>query len=149
MKKTTHPERRIASECLAGRVRILNRIVTGIYDDGLRPFGVRLSQMSVLVAIANLGPVRAVDVCKRLRLEKSTLSRDLDRLLARSWVQVAETTGRAMLLEATESGFEMIRSATPAWEEAQERVRGMLGAALTKGIFDAVEKLRSVEGNQS
>ena len=33
----------IARECIAVRVRMLNRIITGIYDDALRPLGLRLA----------------------------------------------------------------------------------------------------------
>src|SRR5436309_701165 len=97
--KENSPERCIAGECLAGRVRVLNRVVSGIYDAALRPHNVRISQMNVLVAVAALGPVRATDVCRRLKLDKSTLSRDLDRLLARKLVVATSAGGRTQNLE--------------------------------------------------
>src|SRR5262245_47198963 len=99
MRDDTPPECRMASECLAGRLRALNRVVTGIYDTELRPHKVRVSQMNVLVAIAAMAPVRAADVCRRLRLDKSTLSRDLDRLLERGWVRATPGRGRGQDLE--------------------------------------------------
>ncbi|VTR98027.1 family transcriptional regulator : Transcriptional regulators OS=Comamonadaceae bacterium B1 GN=SMCB_1614 PE=4 SV=1: MarR_2 [Gemmata massiliana] len=140
------PERRFASECLAGRVRILNRIVTGIYDDALRPHGVRISQMNVLVAIAVLGPVRAAQICTRLCLDKSTLSRDLDRLLARKLVTVARAEGRTQHLEITDAGRELIAKVKPAWEVAQQRTREVLGTTLTEGLFEALDRLREDGG---
>jgi len=142
MGKDTPPERRIAGECLAGRVRVLNRVVTGIYDDALRPHGVRVSQMNVLVAVAAMGPVRAADVCRRLRLDKSTLSRDLDRLLEQGLVRSTPAGGRTHHLEATPAGRALIKKVTPAWEEAQARVREILGTALTRGLIEAAERLR-------
>ena len=142
---TPSAECRIAGECLAGRVRVLNRVITGIYDVALRPHNVRVSQMNVLVAIAALGPVRATDVCRRLRLDKSTLSRDLDRLLARGWVRATPGVGRTQDLEATAAGRALIKTVMPAWEVAQERVRGVLGAALTKGIYAAADRLRTAD----
>src|SRR5205823_14810767 len=116
MRDDTTPERRIAGECLAGRVRVLSRVVTGIYDDALRPHKVRVSQMNVLVAVAAMGPVRAADVCRRLRLDKSTLSRDLDRLLDRGWVRATPGTGRSQDLEATPAGRAMSRKTLPPRE---------------------------------
>src|SRR5215207_5248686 len=145
MRDDATPEMCIAGECLAGRVRVLSRVVTGIYDDALRPHKVRVSQMNVLVAVAAMGPVRAGDVCRRLRLDKSTLSRDLDRLLDRGWVRATPGDGRSQDLEATPAGRALIRKVFPAWEEAQARVRGVLGAALTKGLFEAADRLREAD----
>jgi DNA-binding MarR family transcriptional regulator len=145
MPNKTRPECRIASECLAGRVRILNRVVTGIYDDALRPHKVRISQMNVLVALAAIGPVRAADVCRRLRLEKSTLSRDLDRLLERRLVRATPATGRGQELQATPAGRALIKRVTPAWEEAQRRVQELLGPEVAKGLKEAMGRLRAVD----
>jgi DNA-binding MarR family transcriptional regulator len=124
-------------------------VVTGIYDDALRPHKVRISQMNVLVAIAAMGRVRAVDVCRRLRLDKSTLSRDLDRLLAKGWVQATPGEGWTQHLEATDAGRALIEKVMPAWEIAQERVREVLGATLTKGIFDAADRLRTADADEA
>jgi DNA-binding MarR family transcriptional regulator len=141
MKNADSPERRIEGECFAGRVRILSRVATRIYDDVLRPHGVRVSQMNVLAAVAARGPVPASEICRRLRLDKSSLSRDLDRLLERGWVRSTEGAGRARDLEATDSGRALIRAALPAWDVAQERARQVLGAAVTGGILEAVNAL--------
>jgi DNA-binding MarR family transcriptional regulator len=149
MRDNSPPECRIAGECLAGRVRVLNRVVTGIYDDALRPYKVRISQVNILVAIAAAGPVRAIDVCRLLKLDKSTLSRDLDRLLARSLVRATPAEGRAKNLEATDAGRALIKKVMSAWEIAQERVREILGTALTKGIFDAASRLHAADSDQS
>src|SRR5436190_23537990 len=119
MVNNTSIEFRLAGECLAGRVRIVNRVVTGVYDDALRPFNVRISQMNVLVAIAVMGPVRAADVGRQLRLEKSTLSRDLVRLLDRGWVKVTPAEGRTQLLEVTAAGRAFMKKVAPAWKTAQ------------------------------
>jgi DNA-binding MarR family transcriptional regulator len=143
------PECRIAGECLAGRLRVLNRVVTGIYDTALRAHNVRISQMNVLVAIAVMGPVRAVDVCRRLRLEKSTLSRDLDRLLDRGWVRATPTDGRGQRLEVTIAGRALIRKLMPVWEEAQMQVNKLIGPDLAKSIFEAADRLRQAEAEEA
>src|SRR5260370_36269992 len=46
---------RIARDCICARLRLLNRVVSGIYDETLRPLGLELSQLSVLIAIDPLG----------------------------------------------------------------------------------------------
>ena len=42
----------MAKECIATRVRLLNRVVTKAYDDCLRPLGLRTAQQTILVAIS-------------------------------------------------------------------------------------------------
>ena len=55
----------IAAECLAVRVRTLNRAVTALYDDALRPHGLRVGQLNLLVAVARMGTARPGDLCRR------------------------------------------------------------------------------------
>ena len=43
---------RIAGECLAVRLRRLNREVTALYDEALRPLGLKTSQLNMLVMIS-------------------------------------------------------------------------------------------------
>ena len=44
----------VARECIATKVRLLNRAVTAIYDEALRPFGLKVTQMTVLVTVAGM-----------------------------------------------------------------------------------------------
>ena len=44
----------VARECIATKVRLLNRAVTAIYDEALRPFGLKVTQMTVLVTVARM-----------------------------------------------------------------------------------------------
>ena len=53
----------IAGECIAVRMRMLNRVITNIYDDALRPLDLKVSQMNILVAAAKMGMARPLEVC--------------------------------------------------------------------------------------
>ena len=68
--------------CLATRVRQLSRIVTRVYDDALRPLGITGSQYTLLAQLASRDGITAVEIGGDLDIEKSTLSRNLKRLLA-------------------------------------------------------------------
>src|SRR5438309_523919 len=78
----------VAGTCIAVRLRMLNRVITNVYDGALRPLGLKVSQMNILVAAAKMGTARPVDVCKYLHLDGSTLSRNVERMKARSWLEV-------------------------------------------------------------
>jgi len=116
---------RMAGHCVAGRVRVVNRVITGVYDDAMRPFGIRVSQGNILVAVARLGDARPADVCRLLRLEKSTLSRDVELMKKEGWLESDPPGGgRNQILRVTDRGLALLLEVQPAWEKAQsEAVR--------------------------
>ena len=52
----------IVRDCIAVRLRLLNRVVTNLYDDALRPLGLKTSQLNILTSTAKLGPESASSV---------------------------------------------------------------------------------------
>ena len=99
----------IASECIAVRIRLLNRTVTSIFDEALRPLGVKVSQLNVLMVVAKRGPLSPGEVARRLNMEKSTLSRNVDRMKTHGWLKVSEgDTGRKQILELGPPGRKLI-----------------------------------------
>ena len=78
---------KIANECVAVRLRMLNRVITNIYDDALRSLDLKVSQMNILVAAAKMGTARPIEVCEHLHLDVSTLSRNVERMKARGWLE--------------------------------------------------------------
>ena len=134
----------IARECLVVRLRMLNRVVTNIYDDALRPLGVKASQLNILVVTAKLGLARPADVCKRLQLDTSTLSRNVERMKAKDWLEVVhDDDGRAQPFRLTAKGRRLLERAMPAWKKAQEDVKKLIGADAVASIDLAVQRIRS------
>ncbi len=129
---------RIASECLAIRVRRLGRVVSRIYDTALAPHGISIAQVNLLAAIAVARGARPTDLTQVLDVEKSTLSRDLKRMEDLGWVRsdpTARPRGRSLTL--TPAGERMLVQVAPAWEKAQE----MASAELGKRPFEELRKL--------
>src|SRR5262249_45226321 len=118
----------IARDCIAVRMRMLNRVITNLYDDALRPLGVKVSQMNILVATAKLGLARAAQVCEVLELEAPTLSGNAERMRARDWLEVVPgDDARAQPFRLTPAGKELLERTTPAWEKAQRKAVEFLG----------------------
>jgi len=134
----------IARECLAVRLRILNRVVTKIYDDALRALAVKASQLNILVVTARLGLARPAEVCERLQMDTSTLSRNVERMMAKDWLEVIEDDdGRAQPFRLTAKGRRLLERAMPAWEKAQEKVKKLIGADTMASIDAAVQRIQS------
>jgi DNA-binding MarR family transcriptional regulator len=118
----------MAGECLGRRMRMLNRAMTNLYDEALRPFGLKGSQLSIMLAAAKMGIARPADVCRHLHLDESTLSRNVERMRAKGWLKsVSDEDGRAQPFRMTPAGRRVLEAAMPAWKEAQQRAREFLG----------------------
>ncbi|UVT15549.1 MAG: MarR family transcriptional regulator [Nitrospira sp.] len=119
----------IARECLLMRVRKLDRVLTGIYDAELRPFGLKASQTNLLVLIAKAGPIRRIEIGKRLQLDPSTLTRNLKIMLTNGWIQeVADgEDGRGLPIQITVQGRDLLHQIGPSWRKAQTRTEKFLG----------------------
>ena len=134
----------IAGECIAVRMRMLNRVVTNIYDDALRPLGVRVSQMNILVAAGKMGTARPAEVCERLHLDVSTLSRNVERMKARGWLEVIpDDDGRAQPFRLTNAGRKLLEQAAPAWKKAQKQAKSLLGDGIVDLLGQAMKRLNS------
>ena len=128
----------IASECIAVRIRLLNRAVTNIFDQALRPLGVKVSQLNVLMVVAKRGQISPGDVARRLSMEKSTVSRNVERMKRHKWLEVTEgDSGRKQILELGPAGRRLIEKALPLWKKAQAETEAMLGQRGARSIHQA------------
>src|SRR5438094_10221725 len=118
----------IAKTCVAVRLRLLNRVVTNFYDEALRPLGLKVSQLNILIVTAKLGLARPAQVCEILQLDTSTLSRNIKPLQAHGWLEVVpDEDARAQPFRLTAQGRRLIEKALPAWEQAQRQASELLG----------------------
>jgi DNA-binding MarR family transcriptional regulator len=141
------PAEVIAGECLAVRVRALNRAVTAMYDDALRPHGLRVGQLNLLVAVARMGPARPGDLCRLLRMDKSTLSRDVEVMRRSGWLEVDESAGgRARPLRVLPDGHALLEAVVPAWRRAQEQAHRLLGGDGAEAVMAMARRLRGDDG---
>jgi DNA-binding MarR family transcriptional regulator len=133
---------KVASECVAVRLRMLNRVITNIYDDALRSLDLKVSQMNILVAAAKMGTARPSDVCDHLHLDVSTLSRNIERMKARGWLEVVpDEDGRAQPFRLTPQGRTLLETAIPAWSEAQQQVKKVLGNGFVEQLNQAIKRV--------
>ena len=128
MNKPTDSIDTISRTCIAVRLRLLNRVVTNLYDDALRPLGLKVSQLNILIVTAKLGLARPAQVCDILHLDASTLSRNVKPLQAHGWLEVVpEEDARAQPFRLTPKGKRLLEKSIPAWEEAQHQAAELLG----------------------
>ncbi len=134
----------VARDCIAVRLRMLNRVVTNVYDESLRELDLKVSQLNVLVAMAMMGVAKPADISEKLSLDTSTLSRNLDRMRARGWLEVVPSTDRrAQPVRLTAAGKKLLREALPRWKEAQDQVAVLLGDGVVQQLKHALQRVGS------
>jgi DNA-binding MarR family transcriptional regulator len=135
---------RIASECICSRLRLLNRVVSSIYDEALRPHGLELSQLGLLVAIDLLRErATGARIAAAVQVEKSSLSRELQRLQDRGLLRRAPNNAeRALRIELTARGRGLIATAVPGWEAAQAKAVELLSRALRTAVVRDARRVR-------
>ena len=118
----------LGEECIAKRVRYLNRVITAIYDRALRPLDIKVNQASILVFLSLNGESGPGDIGRALRIEKSTVSRNVERMRKKGWIEVTERGGRAsQTVRITPDGKELLAAAHAGWVEAQKEASEILG----------------------
>jgi DNA-binding MarR family transcriptional regulator len=144
MARQTGPSlnHRLANECLAMRIRTLDRAITNLYDVALRPLGLKVTQLDILLIVSKLGVARPSEICEILRMDTSTLSRNAERLLSRGWLEIVpRVDARAQPLRLTRRGQKLIEQAYPAWEHAPSQVQELLGNSGTSALMKAAARV--------
>jgi DNA-binding MarR family transcriptional regulator len=139
------PLKRAGPECLGFKARLLSRVITAAYDEALAKVGLKVSQFSVLNAIANREETRPAELAKFLAMDESTLSRNVARMCARGWLRLEPGGGdrRSHQITVTEKGMALLRKSYPAWQKAQDQVANQLGPDGVTALKSVLKKLRN------
>jgi DNA-binding MarR family transcriptional regulator len=137
--RTTRQTLTRLSPCVCRTLRMVTRAVTQLYDDVLRPSGLRVTQFSILEALARLGEANLRQLEDTLAIDQTTLTRSLN-LLQRDGVieRIPHPDGRIKALRPTAKGRRALEVARPLWAQAQDQVLRELG---TKAWADAKRRL--------
>jgi DNA-binding MarR family transcriptional regulator len=114
--------------CMCGSFRRTARALTQLYEDALRPLGLRATQMTILQVLRRAGEVSQGRLGEMLAMDSTSLTRTLAIMVRRGWI--AERRGkdrRERWLRLNGAGEKKLRRAEPVWEKVQSRLRGELG----------------------
>ncbi|MEM9946850.1 MAG: MarR family winged helix-turn-helix transcriptional regulator [Cyanobacteria bacterium P01_D01_bin.36] len=115
--------RQMSQECVARRLRQVNRTITRLYDEALRPHGLTVNQLNILAVVISEKQIRPGQLGQALGMEKSTVSRTVDRMVRKDWLKVAPgADSRTQLLTVTAKGRKLLLAVTPIWDTLQAGV---------------------------
>ena len=140
------------SGCSSLKLRQLSRRVSQHFDRIVGEAGLKTTQYSLLSHITRLGPIRPSELADAMEMEPSTLTRNLQPLIAHGWVVVgAGADGRSRSIEATDAGRAKRSEAQREWKRAQMALNERLGpqrvASLHSVIDDCLALMNHTGGN--
>ncbi|MHA6203471.1 MarR family winged helix-turn-helix transcriptional regulator [Dyella soli] len=118
----------VMQHCLMTRSRRISRVVTNIFDQELRPFGLSSSQFSLLVLIAGMDGASRAEIGRANHQERSTSTRNLQLVIDQGWAdEIVPEKGRSRPIVISKAGRALLAQAMPAWRAAQVKARQLLG----------------------
>lgn len=131
--------------CTNLKLRQLMRRVAQHYDAEVGKTGLRGTQYSLLSYVAKLGPIRPVDLARAMKVEPSTLTRNLRPLIEAGLLQQdAGPDARSRLVTVTEAGREKRQEAQRRWRVAQEALNARLGPARVVALHALLDECQDL-----
>jgi DNA-binding MarR family transcriptional regulator len=127
--------------CTNLKLRQLGRLVTRHYDAHVAAVGLKNTQYALLSHVVLAGPLRPVDLARRMRVDASTLTRNLQPLVAQGWVSLGPgADARSRLVAATEAGRAKRAEGQRAWKQAQVALNERLGQRRVAALHGLVDE---------
>jgi DNA-binding MarR family transcriptional regulator len=119
----------VQQSCLSMALRQAARTLTQRYDAAFSTAGIRSTQFSVLVALAQAPSVPLSRLAEALIMDRTTLTRNLAPLVRRGLVAESGAEDKRVRSYAlTPRGKQLLARALPDWKSAQARMLRALAA---------------------
>lgn len=116
------------SVCNCINLRRASHAITEVYDEILASSGLKISQYLLLKNVKRLGPVSVSSLALEIRLDRTTIVRNLKPMEERGFIKDDATKGtRNRQLKLTDRGLEILEAAEPLWLKAQNFIEQYLG----------------------
>ena len=132
----------VTTHCLMTRARRISRVVTNLFDQEMRPFGINSSQFTLLVMIARMEGASRAEIGRANYQERSTSTRNLQLVLDQGWAEeIVPEKGRSRPIVISQSGRDLLAAAMPAWRAAQAKAKRLLGDSGAEALVDLASSL--------
>lgn len=119
----------VRETCIGTKLRMASRAVTQLYDDALAESGIRSTQFSLLIALAQAPLVPLSKIAEALVMDRTTLTRNLMPLVREGLVEEGRAADRRVRAYAlTPQGRQVLERALPGWRRAQAELKRALSS---------------------
>ena len=127
--------------CTNYRIRQLMRQVSQHYDAELGQAGLKGTQYALMAHVIQLGPVRPGELARAMKMDASTLTRNMKPLLDAGWLsQAPGPDGRSRTLSITDAGRQKWHQAREHWKRAQRHINQVLGEERVMALHSLIDE---------
>lgn len=135
----------IALPCMCANLRRASRVLTQLYEDALRPLGLRATQFTVLQALSLAGEVTQGLLGQILAMDSTTLTRTLSTMKRRGWIEQRRGQDlREWRIRLSQGGRDQLKRALPKWRSVQQHIHSQLGNELWEKLFHVTQEVTGV-----
>lgn len=125
------------SACLAGKVGRISRLTSNIFRKHLSKHDITESQLSILFITSKMKEITQKQICDIYFLEKSTVSRNLKRLVEKGYLEEKQLPR----IVITKAGLDFVTEVIPSWNNAMAEIKAELGENGVNAIDEVISKL--------
>jgi DNA-binding MarR family transcriptional regulator len=128
--------------CMCASLRRTSRALSQLYEDALRPVGLRATQFTVLQTLSLAGEVTQGELGQILAMDSTTLTRTLTIMGRHGWITKRRGEDRReWRMRLSKAGEIKLKQALPHWEKAQTSLRRQLGEELSNNLMKLTQKV--------
>ncbi len=143
-------EGEVPGGCTNLKLRQFTRRVSQHYDAQMSEAGLKGTQYSLLATVHRIGPVRPSDLAQALKLDASTLTRNLKPLVAAGWLALSSgPDGRSREVTMTPAGRLKFRGARRRWQAAQNQLTRALGRSRVVALHALIDESLALLAGQA
>jgi len=140
--KTQQPRILPTLPCACANFRRAARALTQLYDDAVRPAGLRVTQFTILQALSLTGEISHGGLGALLVMDSTSLTRTLGLLRAKSWIEIRSGSDRReRLVRLSTRGHKQLERATPSWQKAQSRLLAAMGPSQWRALQQITDEV--------
>jgi DNA-binding MarR family transcriptional regulator len=135
--------------CMCANFRRTARALTQVYEEALRPLGLRATQLTILQVLSRAGEVSQRQLGEMLAMDSTSLTRTLAIMARKVWIE--EQRGedrRERRIRLSAAGEANLKRAMPVWEKVQSRLRGKLGKQKWGSLLQLTHHVTEVSRTQ-
>ena len=118
----------IGKACVCANLRKTSRLISQIYDEFLKPSGLKATQSALLMTVKSVGRATVSKLAKWTIMDRTTVTRNLKLLEKKGLVKIESGEDkREKVVTITDTGIDALLSGIPFWEEAQHHVAEIIG----------------------
>jgi len=134
------PEPTAQMRCLCATVRRAGRLLTGKYEEALRPAGMSVSQFELMMTIQSIGVAGQGQLAQVLETDQTTLSRNIKLMLRERWIEESKSAedARRRTYSVSRLGSAVLAEAMRCWQRVHSEMGRLLPMANLWPVLDQV-----------